>query len=347
MTASDSADMTAMPAATMPAATLPTGRPPLAGTDAAAIGSAERPLIGIALICCAVLCWVTMNTQVQLLTESLPVPVIIWGRYFFHFALILVLLPWRIPTLLVSERVGLQVLRSILVLGATSCMYTGLAFVPLAELVAITFVGPILITGLSVVILGETVGIRRWAAVIVGFAGVLVILRPGLDAFQPAGLFAVGSALCYAFYQITTRVMRHAATPLTALFYTAMVGAAVMSALLPAMVFAGPAIRAAAPVAGIIPEVWWQMPEWWQWGLLVSAGFFGGLGHFAMIRAVSAAPASTVAPFQYTELIWATLFGFAVFGHLPDALTYVGAAIVAGSGLYILHRERVKAASQA
>ncbi len=132
---------------------------------------AESPFFGIALMCAAVFCFVIMNTFVKALSPDYPVQQIIWARYFFHFLLILLLFPRRIPTLLVSRRKGLQFLRSLLVLLATLCMYTSLRYLPLADAVSIAFIAPLLVTGLSVVALRERVGARRWAAVIIGFAG--------------------------------------------------------------------------------------------------------------------------------------------------------------------------------
>ena len=285
----------------------------------AAARPTDAPLRGILMMCFAVLCFTTMNSLVKEARGDLPVVEIIWGRYFFHFALILVMFPRRVPTLLNSDDKGLQIARSVLVLLATACMFIALGFMPLADAVAITFVGPLLIVALSAVILRETVRPRRWGAVIVGFIGVLVIIRPGADAFQLAALLPVGVALFYALFQIITRYLSHRSDPLSMLFYTALVGALAMSVIVP---------------------FGWQTPTIVQWLVLIAVGFLGGVGHYAIIKAYERSEAALVAPFAYTEIIWATTLGLFVFGDFPDLLTFVGTAIIVASGVYVLHRER-------
>ena len=281
---------------------------------------ADAPLRGVVMMCFAVLCFAAMNTFTKELRGSdLPVVEIIWGRYFFHFALILVFFPRRIPTLLHTEDKGLQIARSILVLLATACMFVALGLMPLADAVAITFAGPLLIVALSAIFLGETVGPRRWTAVIVGFVGMLVIIRPGAGTFQFAALLPVAVAFFYALYQIITRLISHRSDPLSMLFYTALVGALAMSAIVPFD---------------------WQTPTLAQWLMLIAAGFLGGLGHYAIIKAYQRSEATLVAPFAYTEIVWAISLGLLVFGDFPDLFTFVGTAIIVASGLYVLQRER-------
>jgi len=280
----------------------------------------DAPLRGIVMMCFAVLCFTTMNVFTKELRGSeLPVTEIIWGRYFFHFALILIFFPRRIPTLLDSQDKGWQLARSILVLLATACMFIALGFLPLADAVAITFVGPLLIVALSAVFLGEQVGPRRWMAVGCGFIGMLVIIRPGAGAFQVAALLPVAVACFYALYQIITRLISHRSDPLNMLFYTALVGAVVMTLIVPFD---------------------WQTPTPMQWLMLVAAGFLGGVGHYAIIKSYARAEATLVAPFAYTEIVWATALGLVVFGDFPDLYTFVGTAIIVASGVYVLHRER-------
>ena len=279
----------------------------------------DAPLRGVLMMCFAVLCFATMNSFTKELRGELPVVGIIWGRYFFHFAIILVLFPRRIPTLLTSDDKGLQIARSVLVLLATASMFVALGFMPLADAVAITFAGPLLIVALSALILRERVGPRRWAAVVVGFVGMLVIIRPGAGAFQAAALLPVAVAFFYAMYQIITRHLSHRSDPLTMLFYTALVGAVAMTAIVPFD---------------------WQTPTAAQWGMLVAVGFLGGLGHYAIIKAYERSETALVAPFAYTEIIWATALGFVVFGDFPDLATFAGTAIIVASGFYVLHRER-------
>jgi drug/metabolite transporter (DMT)-like permease len=185
--------------------------------------------------------------------------------------------------------------------------------------VAITFVAPLLIVALSAVLLKEVVGPRRWGAVIVGFIGVMVIIRPGAGTFQIAALLPLTAALLYAIFQIITRIISHRSDPLNMLFYTAVTGAVVMTAIVPFS---------------------WQTPSYDQWLMLVAIGLLGGLGHYALIRAYERSETSLVAPFAYTEIIWATLLGFMVFGDFPDIYTFLGTVIIITSGVYILQRER-------
>ena len=272
------------------------------------------------MMCFAVACFASMNGFVkELRVQELPLVEIIWGRYFFHTIIVLALFPRRVPTLMSGSDKGWQLARSVLVLLATACMFTAVGLMPLADAIAITFLAPILITALSVPFLGEKIGLRRWMAVFFGFAGMLVIVRPGGGLFQLAALLPIAVTVFYAFYQIITRMISHRTDPINSVFYTAIVGAIVMSAIVP---------------------FFWETPTPEQWGMMMGAGLLGGLGHFAIILAYQRAEAPLVAPFAYTELIWATILGLAFFGDFPGTGTFVGAAIIAASGIYILHRER-------
>ena len=282
--------------------------------------ASDTLLRGALLICLAVFCFVIMNGLVRYLGRAgYPVPEIVWARFAFHLVLIMALFPRRIPTLLVSTRVGMQVLRSTLMLGATVSMFFAVSVMPLADAVSIGFITPLLVVGLSVVILKEQVGIRRWSAVMAGFVGMLIIIRPGAGALQWAALLPITMAVLYAFYLIVTRLIRDSADPLNALFYTALVGALAASLVVP---------------------FHWRTPTPFDGMLMAGTGFFGALGHYALIKAYEIVEASAVAPFAYSELIWATLVGYLAFGDFPDAWTFAGAAVIIGAGLYVLHRER-------
>jgi len=282
--------------------------------------TAEGTLRGIALICLAVFCFIVMNTMARALRlDGVPVAEIVWARNFFHLILIMAFFPRRIRTLLVAERKGMQVLRSILVFLATICMFIAIGLMPIADAVAIAFIAPLIAVGLSVPILGEKVGPRRWAAVLVGFVGMLIIIRPGSGVLQWAVLFPIGMAFFYALYQVITRMIRGSADPLNALFYTALVGAVAASVALP---------------------FFWRMPSLAEAAMLVAIGFMGGLGHWFVIMAYERAEISAVAPFAYTELIWAIALGFLVFGEFPNLFTFIGAGVIAAAGLYVLYRER-------
>lgn len=174
---------------------------------------------------------------------------------------------------------------------------------------------------LSNVVLGEQVGLRRWAGIVIGFLGALVVIRiweVGITGLNIGVVFMLGAAFANASYQITTRGLRHD-DPLTSLLFTGAVGALVTSILLP---------------------FHWSMPDTFGWLLLVSTGVMGCVGHLCLIKAFQAAPASVVAPFSYSSLVWATLFGFVIWGDVPVWTTVLGAAMIIGSGLYIFLRER-------
>ncbi len=278
--------------------------------------SASQPFLAISLICVSTLFFSAMGACAKWLAADLPVVQIIWGRYFFHALLIVVLFPRRAPSLLASGRKDLQVLRSVLVLGATVCAFTALRYLPLASVAALGFVGPLLVLGLATVFLGERVGLARWIAVATGFVGVLVILRPGLGVMHWASLLPLMMAACYATYQVLTRVIRGLAPPLTSLFYTALVGTVAASCVVP---------------------FYWVPLSPGQWAGMIGAGFFGGAGHLAVIKAYESAHASRVAPFVYSELVWAIAIGWAVFAQLPDLWTLAGSALLVATGLYLLN----------
>lgn len=256
-----------------------------------------------------------MSSCAKWLTPEMSVVQIVWGRYFFHALLIVGLFPRRVPSLLVSGRRDLQLFRSVLVLGATLSAYTALGYLPLVTVVAIGFVGPLIVIGLAAIYLGERVGRARWIAVAVGFVGVLVILRPGTGVMHWASILPIVMACCYATYQVLTRLIRGLAPPLTSLFYTALVGTLATSSVVP---------------------FHWVAPTPQEWILLATMGLFGGAGHFAVIKAYESARASVVAPFIYSELLWAIALGWIVFAQLPDVWTLAGAALLIGTGVYLL-----------
>jgi drug/metabolite transporter (DMT)-like permease len=279
------------------------------------------PVRGILWMLAATSIFVGLDTVAKYLSQTYPVPQVLWARYIFHMVLIVLFLGRRLPLTLRTARLGLQLLRSVFLLTATGFFFTAISFVPLADATAIMFVAPILVTALSMPLLREYVGPRRWASVFVGFLGALIIIRPGTEAMDPAALFALGAAGAYGLYQIATRRLSGSDTAYTTLFYSGSVGALATSLFVP---------------------LFWVPPSPEDWAIMASLGLFGGLGHFALIRALEAAPIATVTPFNYASLLWATLLGFVVFDDLPDVWTALGAAIIAGSGLYIVYRERVR-----
>lgn len=282
----------------------------------------DDPLRGIALFLAATTLFAVADTIAKFLTAELPVVQINWMRYLIFAAMALVLStrtpgqPFRV------QRPRLQLLRGLCVASASILFIFAIRDLPLAEAASIGFVAPLLITVLSIPLLGEVVGIRRWAAVVVGLIGVLVVMRPGTGAFQPAALLVLASASCWSLGLILTRKMAGTERAATTLLWSACTGLAMLSVLLP---------------------FHFQMPTAAQLGLALVQGILSSVGQWMVIQAHRTAPASTLAPIIYAQLIWSTLAGYIVFGAFPDGWTIVGAAIIIGSGLYTAHRERVRA----
>lgn len=278
------------------------------------------PVKGILLMLSAGALFVCLDAVGKYLTADYPVVQITWARFFFHLALFPLLLGagrWRL--VLRTNRVGLHVVRSLLLVGANFLFFLAVKFIPLANATAIGFVAPLLLVAFSVVLLGETVGPRRWAAVAVGFVAVFVIIRPGITGVHWAMFLPLGVALCFSLYQITTRILGATDHWVTILFFTATGGFVVTSAAVPFV---------------------WVWPDLEGWGLMALMGVFGAASHMVLIRAFTIAPASVLAPFGYVQLVWSILAGFVIFGDFPDAWTLVGATAIAASGLYVISRER-------
>jgi drug/metabolite transporter (DMT)-like permease len=210
-----------------------------------------------------------------------------------------------------------------LCVSASSVLFVyGIREMTMAQATTISFLSPLLITVLSIPLLGEVVGIRRWGAVAAGMTGMLIVVRPGTAGFQPAAFFGVASSICWAMALIITRKIAASDAPQTTIFWSALIGSVVLTILLPF-------------------EARW--PTWWQLSLCLMLGVLSSVGQWLVVLAHRLAPASVLAPFSYTQLPWVTLGGYLVFSNLPDRWTLVGASIIIGSGLYTAHRERVRA----
>lgn len=284
-------------------------------------GRPDNVLTGIAWIVPASMLFVALDTVTKTLAPTYPILQLVSLRFLVHAVIVAILLAPVLHRHARSKTPGLQILRSALLAGVTANFFVAIASMKLVDATAIMFATPVLVTALSVPLLGEKVGARRWAAVLVGFAGALLVARPGPGIFDSGALFALTAALLNALYQLTTRKVSNADTPLTTLLWTPLVGAA-----------AG---------AVIAPTVW-VPPATADLGLMLLLGVFGGVSHYCMIKAFDRAPAAVISPYTYLGLIWATLAGFALFGEVPDLLTVVGGCLIVGSGLFILHRERVR-----
>jgi drug/metabolite transporter (DMT)-like permease len=214
-----------------------------------------------------------------------------------------------------------QGLRALFLLLSTALNFIAIQHLQLAQTVSITFAAPLIVTALAGPVLGEWAGPRRWAAVIVGFVGVIIIVQPEPDAFQPAALYSVAAAFCYAGYSLTTRLLSATESSGGMLIYGSLLAAVVLT----------PAL----PVVAIAP------PDWRVALALVMTGLTGAIGHWFLIAANRRSPATLLAPFSYTQLLSMIAAGYLVFGDLPGASTLVGALVVIASGLYVLYRERV------
>lgn len=289
-------------------------------------GSAGRtgPAAGIAFILLAVVMFVGQDALGKYLSSRYPVWQVVWARYAFHMVLMApFLLSGRVAVR--TFRPVLQLFRSFMLVGVTFLFFTSVQFMPIATANAIGFLAPLLVTALSVPLLGERVGPRRWAAVLVGFAGVMVVIRPNAG-MEPVMLLTVGMAFCFALYQISTRLLSRTDSALTTLFWTAVGGLAASSLVLPFN---------------------WRTPDLEGWLLLAGIGVAGCVSHLMMIKAYALAPAAVLAPFTYVQLVLAIPVGLLLFGDMPDLWMMVGSTLIVGSGLYIWHRERTAARSGA
>ena len=281
---------------------------------------AARPLTGILLMLAALLLLPLMDGTAKHLSGCYPVGEVVWARYFFHLAAMLPVLLWRFgPRALWPRRLGAQALRGTLLLGATALFFSAIDRMPLADTLALFFVSPLVVTSLAPLLLGERVGMPRRLAVLGGFLGVCVILRPGFGGFEWPALLALGAGTMYGLYLLATRELAGSAPPLVTLAYTALVGAIVMSLVVPAV---------------------WVTPAPADFGLMVGMGVLAALSHFLLIKAFDYAPASLLAPFGYSEIVMATLVGYVLFGDLPDPWTWAGIAVIVASGVYVSLHER-------
>ena len=281
--------------------------------------SEKNPMHGIGFVIFMTICFSSLDASAKYLSNELPLWVLLWGRYVFNFLFVALFFLRGAPVdILRTRKIKLQIFRSILLVASTLTFWLALMFLPLVDCVVVLFVSPILVTMLAAPLLGESVGRHRWIAVIIGFVGVMVVMRPGFTIFDWMSILPLITALFYAGVQISTRILGRTDGALTTLLYSS-AGGAIISTI------------------GVL--FFWVTPSLGQWFVLGWLGFLGALGHYLMIKAYEIAPASLLAPFDYTTLIWATILGFIAFGDLPDAWTVLGALIIMSSGLYLIRRE--------
>ena len=283
----------------------------------------RQRLTGIALMIGAVACFACLDSSAKWLNRTMDPLQTASIRYVGSFLLVGAFFnPWTKKGLLRTHSLWRQCARAGCLVLATLCAFSALRFLPLTEFTSITFSSPLIVALIAGPLLGESIGARRLAAVLIGFAGVLVVTRPGSHGVHPAVVLALVTACANAFYSVATRLVAGHDSPETTLFYTGLVGSLLM-----------------VPVA---PFVWTTPTSAPVWLSMVGVAAFGALGHWLLILAHKRAPASIVAPFFYAQLLWATLLGWLLFDEVPDRWTLIGGAIVMGSGLYLLSHERAK-----
>jgi drug/metabolite transporter (DMT)-like permease len=280
----------------------------------------SRPA-GLALMCAGVICFALCDTSAKWLNGTLDPLMTAWARYAFNVLVVSAFLnPVTVPGITRSNRLGLQILRSTILVGCTVLNFFALRYLQLTTSMSIQFAMPLLVALLAGPFLGEWAGPRRLAAIGFGFLGVLVVTRPFSGGLHPAAFLTVGSTILYAFYALVTRTLAAHDRTATTVFYSGVVGLLMMTP--------------------ILPFVWSNPPTLLHWVLMVGIGIFAAAGHWLLVLAHARAPAPVLSPFIYTQLIWMALLGYLVFGDVPDGWTLAGAAIVIASGLYLLWWER-------
>jgi drug/metabolite transporter (DMT)-like permease len=281
----------------------------------------ERPFVAIGLVLLAVSLFSVMDALSKLIAERLDPVEVVWGRY---LVILFLLAPpvLRRPTLLLTEAPRLQLERGVAVLGAALLFIFGLQRLALADATAIGFASPLIVTALSIPLLGEQVGLRRWSAVVAGFAGILLVIRPGTGAIGLAALLPLSSAACWAYGIVLTRRMGGTDPPLTTLVYSTAIG----------FVLSG------ASLAFV-----WRPPSLVDCAIMAAMAVLSAAGQYLFIAGLARGAASLLAPFSYSQMIWSTLMGYLVFDAVPEPWTWCGAAVIVASGVYIAHRERIRA----
>ena len=260
-----------------------------------------------------------MDGFAKYLSTDMPVLQITWSRYFFTVLFTLpVMFFFFNKQLTWSEKPKLQIIRGIILLCANICFFYSISVISLAKALTLAFIAPLIVTALSPAILGERVGVRRWTAVIVGFMGTLVVIRPGFVELNLASFAALGTGVMYGFYLLITRKLSTSDNPLLTLLITGLTGAVIISFTMPFV---------------------WVQPSINQWYLMAGIGFFASIGHLFLILSLKYADASKLAPFSYFEIITNIIIGYYFFGNFPDNWTFLGLFIIVCSGIYIFRRE--------
>jgi drug/metabolite transporter (DMT)-like permease len=289
----------------------------------------DRPIFGIVLINLAVVVFTGMDAVIKGVSETFPTGELVFFRNLFAFAPIIGFMIWQGGVSLRTRHLGGHLMRGLFGVSAMYCFFLSYRLLPLSDAVALGLSGPIFLTVLSIPLLGEHVGVRRWSACIVGFVGVLIMTRPGAGVWQPEALVPLLGAIFYAFAMISIRKLTGTEGSGTIVFYFTL--------------FATIAGLATAPLGAFDPELAWVWPSPIEWGIVAAIGLMGGSAQILLTIAYRSAPVSVVAPFDYMALVYAFILGFVFFAEIPDAYLIVGGATVVASGIYIVHRETVLA----
>lgn len=278
-------------------------------------------LLGMLFMCMASTLFPVMNGIVQVVSQRYPSDQIVWLRTAGHLLFVLALFAPRFGfvRLVSTSAPKWQIARSVALLISTLCFFTGVKYLPLAKAASISFTAPFIVALIAWPALGERVSLPRMLGVMVGFLGVLVVIRPGSDVFQWASLLILASAASYAIYQVITRRVAGRDMPETSAVYSALVGTVILGF--------------------IVPWHWVPIQSVGDGLLLAALGVLGGLGHYCVAKAMSYAPASVMAPFQYWQMIGSVIVGYLLMGSMPDEYTWLGAAIIICAGLFIGWRE--------
>jgi drug/metabolite transporter (DMT)-like permease len=283
--------------------------------------SARNRLIGIGLVSLCYLLFSLLDGSAKWLVGTLPVIVVVWLRFVTHVLFAgVVLFPVRGLALVRTRHLRWHMLRALMFMAMTGINFWALQYLQLTVTASIFFSVPIMIAVASALVLGERIDTGKWVAILAGFAGVLVIVRPWGEEFHPAMLAAVVNAILYAAFLLMTRRLAAYDSPETIQYL--------------------PAVGAAIGLAPFALAAWQSPSGWLEWTVACLLGVLGGFGHYLLALAHRYAPSSVIAPFLYQQVIYMALFGYLVFGDVPSPAVWLGAAIVIGSGLYLFARER-------